>query len=302
MCCPAERVTLAQKKLTERRRKYIVKNSKSAQDEENVLQPRPAGDREPQGRGAGLARGPRGGTSFPRRAPTAATALPLPGSGRPPGRAHSPGQSGGRSCVPRPPLARRSRGAEEAEPAASPAAPRRRSFRAGPAQSAAAAPPARPPRGSRRDGAGAQGDPSRAARRAQRTAGGSPRISEHAGLARPVGVSLTAQKAAGILGCIQSSVVKRVTDGIRPLCSGGTPPGTLHQLGGPQHGKDIGPIGKGPKVRSDIKSRNTSPMKIGLESWACLTWRSFCGNLIEANQYVMEAYKIEENGTFCKGV
>lgn len=71
----SSRATLAQKELRERSRKYIAKNSKNAQDHENALQPRPAGDQEPEGRGTGLARaqpltparGARGGTSFPRR-------------------------------------------------------------------------------------------------------------------------------------------------------------------------------------------------------------------------------------------
>ncbi|TRZ24864.1 hypothetical protein HGM15179_002213 [Zosterops borbonicus] len=46
--------------------------------------------------------------------------------------------------------------------------------------------------------------------------------------------ALTAQKAKSVLGCIQGSVGSEATEGILPLCSGESPPGT-HQE--PQTGR-----------------------------------------------------------------
>ncbi|KAJ7412633.1 hypothetical protein BTVI_45914 [Pitangus sulphuratus] len=59
------------------------------------------------------------------------------------------------------------------------------------------------------------------------------------GQAVPVPHHPVIQKANCVLGCIQSSRASRARERILPLCSGGTPPGTLHPALGAQHWKDI---------------------------------------------------------------
>lgn len=216
--------TLA-RKLRERSRKYLAKNSKNAQDEENVPQPRPAGDEELQGRGAGLARGQpltqvqrgaRGGTGFPcpaqRGDGPGADSCPearVAGGAARPGRRRLPAEAGALR-----------------EPG--PSAPRsaRAAAAAGPGRRRAQPQPRPEGPGSRVPALGA--DLPVRPRAGRSGAAGCLRTSEYAGLAGQVGVSLPAEKAARNLRCTQSSVVRRMTEGIRPLRSGETPSGALH--------------------------------------------------------------------------
>uniref|UniRef100_A0A663MBL4 Uncharacterized protein n=1 Tax=Athene cunicularia TaxID=194338 RepID=A0A663MBL4_ATHCN len=71
--------------------------------------------------------------------------------------------------------------------------------------------------------------------------------------------ALAAQKGSRVLGCIQSSVGSRAREGIRPLCSGETPPGVLcPALGAPTS------EGHGPARRHSARFFDVLTAQLGL--------------------------------------